>query len=145
VAAALTPLVQAPQALAAEVQARRSAPGAPVIVHRSDDLTVLALEVAAGFVSPPHDHRLWAVVGVYQGAEDNIFYRASPEGLEQTGCGVLEVGQCLALGPDAVHRIANRGTTPLLAIHVYGGDLFATSRSQWDERTGERTPFGSAR
>ena len=27
----------------------------------------------------PHDHRMWAVIGVYTGREDNIFWRHVPD------------------------------------------------------------------
>ena len=58
---------------------------------------------------------------------------------------MLRCGEVLALPPDAVHRIANSGTDTMRAVHVYGGDLFATHRSQWDDDTGEQRPFGSPR
>jgi predicted metal-dependent enzyme (double-stranded beta helix superfamily) len=145
VAAALQPLVADPARLTAEIDARRPEGGGAVIVHRSDELTVLGLDVAAGFVSPAHNHTIWAVVGIYDGNEDNVFYRRTPGGIEETGRAVLHTGECLALPSDAVHRIANSGGATMKALHVYGGDLFATSRSQWDDETGEELPFGTRR
>ncbi len=143
VASAMRPLVADPAGLAEALDRRRTAPTGPVVVHRSDDLTVIGLDVAAGFVSPAHDHRLWAVVGVFVGAEDNVFYRRTPDGVEETGRAVLATGECLALPDDAVHRIANSGADTMRALHVYGGDLFATARSQWDDDSGVERPFGS--
>ncbi len=145
VATAMEPLVATADALDALIEEKRPKPGAAVVVHRSDELTVMALEVPAGFVSPPHNHTVWAVVGIYRGAEDNVFYERSGAGIRETGRAVLPSGGCLALGPDAVHAIANSGSGPMRALHVYGGDLFATSRSEWDLATGEERPFGSAR
>ena len=29
----------------------------------------------------PHDHRMWAVIGIYGGAEDNTLFRRGPQGL----------------------------------------------------------------
>lgn len=150
VAAALLPLLADAEALSVEVEALRPPGGGPAIVHRSDDLTVLGLAVPAGFVSPVHDHTIWAVVGIYTGDEDNVFYRrgddgAGTVGIVETGRAVLRCGEVLALPPDAVHRIANSGTDTMRAVHVYGGDLFATHRSQWDDDTGEQRPFGSTR
>lgn len=145
VAAAMEPLVASADSLDALIEARRPKPGAAVVVHRSDDLTVMALEVPAGFVSPPHNHTVWAVVGIYRGAEDNVFYERQEHGIRETGRAVLPSGGCLALGPEAVHAIANSGDGPMRALHVYGGDLFATSRSEWDLVTGEERPFGSSR
>jgi predicted metal-dependent enzyme (double-stranded beta helix superfamily) len=131
-----------PEGLTEALDRRRVASTGPVVVHRSDELTVIGLDVAAGFVSPVHDHRLWAVVGVFVGAEDNVFYRRTAHGVEETGRAVLATGGCLALPADAVHRIANSGGDTMRAVHVYGGDLFATARSQWDDDTGDELPFG---
>ena len=36
----------------------------------------------------PHEHRMWAVIGLYGGREDNTFYRRSPQGLVVAGPGV---------------------------------------------------------
>jgi len=145
VAEAMRSVVAEAEDLSREIERRRADGGGPVIVHRSDALTVLGLAVPAGFVSPAHNHRMWAVVGIYQGAEDNVFYQRQAHGLKETGRAVLSVGDCFALPPDAVHRISNTGTTPLLALHAYGGDLLATPRSQWDDATGDELPFGSSR
>ena len=145
VAQAMRPVVAEPPALARAIDERRTDVGRAVIVHRSDELTILGLDVAAGFVSAPHDHRLWAVVGIYQGAEDNVFYRREPDGIRETGRAVLGEGECLALPADAVHRIANSGAGTMRGLHVYGGDLFATARSEWDDVTGEESPFGAMR
>lgn len=145
VAEAMRPLLEDPRALSDAVERIRPGSGLPAVVHRSERLTVLGLEIPADFVSPPHDHRIWAVVGIYQGAEDNVFYRRCDDGIEETGRAVLHEGDTLALPPEAVHRIANTGAAPMRALHVYGGDLFATPRSQWDPASGEERPFGSAR
>jgi predicted metal-dependent enzyme (double-stranded beta helix superfamily) len=142
VADAVQTVIADADALSERIEALRPAPGQAAVVHRGDNLTVLGLEVAAGFVSPAHNHTIWAVVGIYQGNEDNIFYQRVPDGIEETGQAVLGEGEALALPPDAVHRITNSGSGPMRALHVYGGDLFATSRSQWDDDTGEERPFG---
>jgi len=149
VAEAMEPLLDDP-VLPDAIEALRPPGGGPAVIHRSDDLTVLGLAVPAGFVSPIHDHTIWAVVGIYAGDEDNVFYRRvgaadDVEAIAETGRAVLHTRETLALPPDAVHRIANSGTDTMFALHVYGGDLFATHRSQWDDATGERSPFGSAR
>lgn len=145
IALALEPLVAEPTELAHSIEDARPELGGPAVIHRSEQLTVLGLEISAGFVSPPHNHLMWAVVGVYEGDEDNVFYRRTENGIEEVGRAVLRTGECLALPPDAVHGIANSGSVTLRALHVYGGDLLGTARSQWDESTGEELPFGSVR
>ena len=44
-------------------------------LYRSDDLTILNLIWGPNMVLLPHDHRMWAVIGIYSGREDNIFWR----------------------------------------------------------------------
>ena len=54
-------------------------PSRPQILCDEPGLMVLHTAVDAGFTSPPHEHRTWAVIGVYQGQEDNTFYRLANE------------------------------------------------------------------
>jgi predicted metal-dependent enzyme (double-stranded beta helix superfamily) len=103
-------------------------------VHRSDELTILNVIWAPKMAIYPHDHRTWAVIGIYGGREDNAFYRRRKEGrgLDQVNARTLAGRETIGLGPDVVHAVMN----PLLqytgAIHVYGGDFFAIDRSEWN-------------
>jgi predicted metal-dependent enzyme (double-stranded beta helix superfamily) len=31
----------------------------------------------------PHNHRMWAVIGIYTGGENHIFWRGLPDGSEK--------------------------------------------------------------
>ena len=42
-------------------------------LHVGADITVLHFAWPPGIATRPHDHRTWAVIGVYAGAEDNVF------------------------------------------------------------------------
>ncbi len=84
--------------------------------------------------SLPHDHRMWAVIGMCAGREHNEFFRRSGETLAASGGRVVEAGEVLALGADVIHAVAN----PLAheassGLHVYGGDLLNAARSMWTE------------
>ena len=46
-------------------------------IYKADDLTILNLCWGPRMVFKPHDHRMWAVIGIYGGREENIFYRRS--------------------------------------------------------------------
>src|SRR5262245_20187488 len=50
------------------------------LLHHADDLTVLHVVWAPGMSIYPHDHRMWAVIGIYEGQEDNAFFRRSAPG-----------------------------------------------------------------
>jgi predicted metal-dependent enzyme (double-stranded beta helix superfamily) len=44
-------------------------------LYSSDALTILNVVWGKRMTIMPHDHRMWAVIGVYTGREDNIFWR----------------------------------------------------------------------
>ncbi|MBM3524166.1 MAG: hypothetical protein FJX57_14525, partial [Alphaproteobacteria bacterium] len=48
-------------------------------LHRSDELTVLNLVWGPRMTLAPHNHNMWAVIGIYTGREDNIFWRRLPD------------------------------------------------------------------
>jgi predicted metal-dependent enzyme (double-stranded beta helix superfamily) len=50
------------------------------VLLRSDDLTVLNLVWGPRMCQLPHNHGMWAVIGIYTGREDNIFWRRPPGG-----------------------------------------------------------------
>lgn len=140
---AVKEVVQRAVARATDVEARLGAPGRGGIVslHRDMKLTVLHVVWPPGVSLYPHEHRMWAVNGIYGGREDNTFYRRTPEGLVTSGARTLDAGDVAVLGDKAIHSVVNprRGYTG--AIHVYGGDYFDTPRSQWDPDTLEERPF----
>jgi predicted metal-dependent enzyme (double-stranded beta helix superfamily) len=106
-------------------------------LYRAADLTVLNVTLRPGVLSIPHDHKMWAVIGIYEGQEDNTFFRrAGPDpskaGLEKANTRRIRAGQAILLGADVVHAIENPLPTQTLGLHVYGGDLFAAERSMWN-------------
>ena len=105
-------------------------------LHRSDRLTVLNVVWGPGMTIMPHEHRMWAVIGIYTGREDNIFWRRLPgdaeRRIEAAGAKSLGRGDAEPLGRDIIHTVTNPLTRLTGAIHVYGGDFFAVARSEWD-------------
>ena len=104
-------------------------------LYQSDDLTVLNVVWAPMMTIMPHNHQMWAVIGIYTGREDNIFWRRLPgvEGkVEAAGAKALSVGEAEPLGHNIIHSVTNPIPRLTGAIHVYGGDFFAVSRSEWD-------------
>ena len=112
-----------------------------VTLHRSPELTVLKVIWAPGMSIYPHDHRMWAVIGLYGGREDNVFYHRSPEGLKQAGGTILETSDATVLGKTIIHAVTNPLSQFTGAIHVYGGDFFTEPRSEWDPETLEERPY----
>jgi predicted metal-dependent enzyme (double-stranded beta helix superfamily) len=101
-------------------------------LHRSPDLTVLRVAWTPGMALNPHEHRMWAVIGMYGGQEDNAFYRRAPEGLAPAGGRELPGGEVLVMGDDVIHSVSNTKREFAVALHVYGGDFVDVERSEWD-------------
>ena len=108
-------------------------------LYRGDDLTILNVIWPPSFTVMPHEHRMWAVIGVYIGGEDNVYWRRVGEPgrsrVEIAGGRALRVGDAEPLGRDIVHSVTNPIERLTGAIHVYGGDFFAVQRSEWDPET----------
>jgi predicted metal-dependent enzyme (double-stranded beta helix superfamily) len=102
------------------------------VAHRSPELTVLHLVMPAGLESSPHDHLMWAVVGIVDGQEDNTFFRSGTPALVPSGGRELRPGETLSMGDDTIHKISNPSDRYLCALHVYGGDLAGAPRHEWD-------------
>lgn len=110
-------------------------------LYRSPGLTVLHVIWPPGVSLYPHEHRMWAVNGIYGGREDNSFYRRAANRIVPSGGKSLDAGETVVLGRDAIHSVVNPCASYTAAIHVYGGDYFATPRSQWDPDTLVEQPF----
>ena len=107
--------------------------GFTLLLHEPD-LTVLHVVWAPGMRIYPHDHRMWATIGIYAGREDNAFYRRATDDrstLVESGGKQLGVGDVVTLGDDTIHSVANTSGVLTAAIHVYGGDFVNEPRSQW--------------
>lgn len=114
-------------------------------LHRSEELTILNVVWGPKMTIMPHDHRMWAVIGIYTGREDNIFWRrvkGAAEGrIEAAGAKSLGPGDAEPLGRDIIHSVTNPLSRLTGAIHVYGGDFFARARSEWDPETLFERPY----
>jgi predicted metal-dependent enzyme (double-stranded beta helix superfamily) len=114
--------------------------GGITTLHKADDLTVLRVAWTPGIRMVPHDHKTWAVIGMYGGVEDNAFYRRAEHGLTESGGKQVHAGDVLVLGDDTIHSVANTRQEFAVAIHVYGNDFFAPGRSEWDFETFTERP-----
>jgi predicted metal-dependent enzyme (double-stranded beta helix superfamily) len=114
-------------------------------IYCAEDLTILNVVWAPGMTIMPHDHRMWAVIGVYSGREDNILWRRmrSDAGgrIEADRAKSLQETDTLLLAPEAIHSVTNPISRFSCAIHVYGGDFFGAARSEWDPESLLEQPF----
>jgi predicted metal-dependent enzyme (double-stranded beta helix superfamily) len=115
------------------------------VLCRSPELTVINVLWPVGQIVMPHDHAMWAVIGVYSGREDNILWRRLPDAadgrIEAAGAKTLGAKDVLSLGADAIHSVVNPVPRVTGAIHIYGGDFFAVARSEWDPDSLRERPY----
>lgn len=113
------------------------------VVHVDDELTIMQLVNEPGFVYLPHDHGLWSACAFYAGRERNTFYRRAALGLEKASGKEYGEGDVVIMGKDVIHSIENPLKTNNAALHVFAGNEFAVSHSQWDIGTLEEQAFSS--
>jgi predicted metal-dependent enzyme (double-stranded beta helix superfamily) len=108
-------------------------------LYHSEHLTILNVIWGPRMTIMPHNHQMWAVIGVYTGREDNIFWRRIPGSesgkVEAAGARALCEKDAEPLGHNIIHSVTNPISRLTGAIHVYGGDFFGAERSEWDPET----------
>lgn len=137
-----------PQAAVGEILARSMSDPAAVlkvigdpteaginVFHRSEILTIFSATWTPRMNLMPHDHLMWANIGIYTGREDNIMWRRSHDTIEAFGAKALFEGDTACLPIDAIHSVTNPLRRFTGAIHIYGGDFFEIRRSLWDPET----------
>jgi predicted metal-dependent enzyme (double-stranded beta helix superfamily) len=117
-------------------------------LHRSPQLTVLNVIWSPRMVLFPHNHNMWATVGVYSGREDNVFWRKTGATIVAERASAIGDRDVLTLPSDVIHSVINPIARLTGSIHVYGGDFFAPGRSEWDPESLSERPWsleGAAR
>jgi predicted metal-dependent enzyme (double-stranded beta helix superfamily) len=131
-----------PRAVLDEIGAPRQA-GIHTL-YRGTDVTILNVVWAPLMVLLPHNHNMWASIGIYTGREDNIIWDRRAGSLAPIGAAALESGQVFGLSAEAIHSVVNPIGRLTGAIHIYGGDFFAPGRSEWDPETLAERPWDLA-
>jgi len=141
----LSRTISDPSAIEAALGAPRDMPVLSAWFN-SDELTILHVVWPPSAELSPHDHLMWASIGLYGGREDNEMYRRLPDDtIEHRRSTILRAGDTVMLGADAVHSVANPSREWTGAIHVYGGDFFRDGRSIWADETQVAEPYNAER
>lgn len=107
---------------------------------RSKELTIFAASWTPQMNLMPHNHLMWANIGIYTGREDNIIWNKTDKGLKANDVRCLFAGDVATLATNAIHSVTNPLQKFTGGLHIYGGDFFATERSQWDPETLDEEP-----
>jgi predicted metal-dependent enzyme (double-stranded beta helix superfamily) len=116
------------------------------VLIRTPDLTILNAAWGVRQWTLPHNHNYRAVIGMYGGGEDNIFWRRLPEDakgrVEAAGAQSLRQGDVALLGRDIIHSVTNPLDKLSMALHVYDGDFIgASKKSCWNAETLTEAPY----
>jgi len=105
-------------------------------IFDSKELTIINVVWGPHMTIMPHNHEMWANIGIYTGREDNIFWRRVDDAedgyIEAAGAESLGLKDATTLGRDIIHSVTNPLSKLTGAIHIYGGDFFRVDRSEWD-------------
>jgi predicted metal-dependent enzyme (double-stranded beta helix superfamily) len=115
-------------------------------LYRASDLTILNIIWPPHMIRYPHNHQMWAVIGIYTGREDNVFWRRLPKSqtgkIKAVGASALREKDVEPLGRNIIHSVVNPLPRLTGAIHVYGGDFFdPAGRSEWDPEMLDEHPW----
>jgi predicted metal-dependent enzyme (double-stranded beta helix superfamily) len=110
-------------------------------MYRTEDLTILNVVWAPLMVLLPHNHNMWASIGIYTGREDNILWERIGPKARASGAASLSEKDVFSLPDEAVHSVTNPIGRLTGAIHIYGGDFFGVPRSEWNPETLQERPF----
>ena len=113
-------------------------------LYNDDEITILNVVWPPLISLLPHNHNMWASIGIYTGRENNIIWERSGDVIEPTNASALRERDVYSLPPNAIHSVTNPIEKFTGALHVYGGNYFAPGRSEWDAETLEERPFDLA-
>jgi predicted metal-dependent enzyme (double-stranded beta helix superfamily) len=115
--------------------------GDELLLASSPEMTVYHITLTPRIHYPPHDHRMPAMIGLYQGSETSFSYRRNGPGLVELRRHDYGAPSIAELPADAIHSVVNMGEARSAAIHVYFGDLITAERSIWDRELRQERPF----
>ena len=91
-------------------------------LFHSNSLTILNVVWAPGMMVMPHNHRMWAVIGIYSGREDNIFWRripGAPNRIEAAGAKSLCEGTpCRSVPTSFIQSLTRSISSPVRSISM---------------------------
>lgn len=115
------------------------------VLFEDESISISYCRFHPGYMIPPHDHQTSAVIGVFEGQEQNNFFSTAGDAFITKGKSVdMQAGDVVSIGPHAIHTVECTGSTPSYAIHVYLGPLTRIERNLYDVEAEKVIPFTDA-
>ncbi|MFT6390048.1 MAG: putative metal-dependent enzyme (double-stranded beta helix superfamily) [Cellvibrionaceae bacterium] len=111
------------------------------LLYCADDLTIINFVMTPGMHLHAHNHNMWAIIGIYAGVEENIFYTRVDGTITKKNSKKLSIGDAVILGENVIHSVRNPTSNFTAGIHIYGGNFVERERSQWDMESLIETPY----
>lgn len=116
-----------------------------MIVHASEELTMLFARVPPRFQSGIHNHMVFACIGQLRGEEVSTIFELGEagRGLYITHTLTSRPGKVVDLSANVIHCIENPREDYSLSLHIYGGDFGALMdmRRLWSTNGHEEMAF----
>jgi predicted metal-dependent enzyme (double-stranded beta helix superfamily) len=98
-----------------------------IYVDPHGDFVMTAITWLPGQVSPRHGHRVWCAFGVAEGELTEEQFNNDLQPTKTTICRAGDIAD-RDLNGEIIHQVANRGSKPLVSLHLYGvsGDKLTT-------------------
>lgn len=113
-----------------------------LLYREENKLVLFSLVLPPGVETPVHDHLAWGLVGLYQGTQDEEFYRRVDDEGNHIGHAELEHVRTSEMGvgdfyelipPDGdIHRVRTSSDIPSVSIHLLGTDVGCLQRHLFD-------------
>lgn len=112
-----------------------------VMLYEDATISIWHYRMPTGVVVPPHDHQVYAIIGVYEGVEANHFYTLKQGELVCDAINQVGQGTAILIQPDSIHSVQTGNNRRSCAIHIYLGAFTKVERSRFDWKTGEAMPL----
>jgi len=144
----LEELLSVPDLLPPEYRQSRGHKYGQYLLYKPEDeaFSVIAFVWGPGQASPVHDHLVWGLVGLYEGAIAEKRFRRVDDRSDPRRAVLQEIetvhagaGDISFVYPDEadIHQVYNPHDQAAISIHVYGTDIGKQQRHIYDLQTGD--------
>jgi 3-mercaptopropionate dioxygenase len=127
---------------------------AQYLVYKPEDdsFSIVSFVWLPGQSTPIHDHRVWGLIGIYEGEEEEERFKRLDNGSRPNYAELQSVGRHVARQGDIsyvcppdkdIHQVRNVSSAPSVSIHIYGCNIGQWERHIFDADRRTISPFRS--